>query len=122
MTPYNAEADAKKYSPAELELRSKLERRVALDEVKESLENWVQILDGSTGRPYFWAGTIKREPGWLEKLPRRELCESAKNARPPRGKWQKALEKKMAAKTINLGKGGKAGKGAKPEKKKNPWG
>ncbi len=33
---------------------------------------------------YHKVGTVKREEGWLDKLPRRKLCEAASSKRPKR--------------------------------------
>ena len=49
---------------------------------------------GETGRPYFWVGTIQREEGWLEKLPKRELCELAAKGRPKRSEADRPLQRK----------------------------
>jgi hypothetical protein len=52
------------------------------------------VFSGKTGRPYFYVGKIKREPGWLEKLPKRELCAAAKEGRPKREDIEKPPEYK----------------------------
>lgn len=33
---------------------------------------------------YHKVGKVKREEGWLENMPRRELCDAAKSKRPKR--------------------------------------
>jgi hypothetical protein len=40
------------------------------------------MFSGEAGKDYFEVGTVKREPGWLEKLPKRKLCAQAQKARP----------------------------------------
>jgi predicted heme/steroid binding protein len=79
-TPEKDKALTKK----ELKLRRERELRVAKKRVAEGIQHWVEVFKGETGRPYFYAGTIKREKGWLEKLPKRELCQAAVEARPNR--------------------------------------
>lgn len=73
---------------AELKIRRERDYRMARKKVQEGIEGWARVFKGETGRPYFWVGTIKREEGWLEKLPRRELCEPARDGRPKRGDEQ----------------------------------
>ena len=49
------------------------------------------MFSGEAGKDYFEVGTVKREPGWLEKLPKRKLCAQAQKARPkPKGAGQDA--------------------------------
>lgn len=69
---------------AELKNRRAREMKVARRKVRETLEGWAKTFRGESGRPYFLAGEIVRDEGWLEKLPKRELCEAAKKARPKR--------------------------------------
>jgi len=73
---------------AELKIRRERDHRMAKKKVQEGIEGWARVFSGETGRPYFWVGTIKREEGWLEKLPRRELCKPAMEGRPKRGDEQ----------------------------------
>jgi predicted heme/steroid binding protein len=72
----------------ELKIRRERDYRMAKKKVQEGIEGWAKVFSGETGRPYFWVGTIKREEGWLEKLPRRELCKPAMEGRPKRGDEQ----------------------------------
>ena len=39
-------------------------------------------------------GTIARDEGWLEKLPKRELCDAAREGRPKRADMEKLEESK----------------------------
>ncbi|MBE7182427.1 MAG: hypothetical protein INR71_14690, partial [Terriglobus roseus] len=69
---------------AELKVRREREYRLARKQVRSTLEGWEQLFRGDKNKPYFKVGEIVREPGWLEKLPRRELCEDARKQRPKR--------------------------------------
>jgi predicted heme/steroid binding protein len=71
-------------SKGEKKIRREREMRLAKKRIKDGLDHWRRVFSGETGRPYFWVGDIKREEGWLEKLPERELCEQAKDQRPKR--------------------------------------
>ncbi|WPH03499.1 Hypothetical protein R9X50_00637900 [Acrodontium crateriforme] len=72
-----------------LSTQETMERFRALKEargrVKETLESWAKMFRGDGGKDYFEAGRVVREDGWLQKLPRRGLCEVANNQRPQRG-------------------------------------
>jgi predicted heme/steroid binding protein len=74
----------KPISKAQRKLRRERELRVARKQIEEGIAHWADVFRGDTGRPYFYVGDIKREKGWLEKLPRRELCAHAKEGRPKR--------------------------------------
>lgn len=74
----------KPLSKGELKNRRAQELRAAKKQVKEGLEHWHQLFRGDKGKPYFKVGEVKREPGWLEKLPKRTLCENAEKNRPVR--------------------------------------
>ena len=78
----------KRITKAELKIRRERDYRMARKKVQEGIEGWARVFSGETGRPYFWVGTIKRAEGWLEKLPRRELCKPAMEGRPKRGDEQ----------------------------------
>ena len=71
-------------SKAELKNRHAQELRQARKQAREGLEHWHKLFRGDKGKPYFKVGEVKREKGWLEKLPRRTLCDSAVKARPTR--------------------------------------
>jgi predicted heme/steroid binding protein len=68
----------------QLKIRKERENRVARKRVHDGIDGWAKVFSGETGRPYFYVGEIKREEGWLEKLPKRELCEAAVKSRPTR--------------------------------------
>lgn len=69
---------------SELKTRREREYRLARKQVHNTIAGWAQVFSGAKGKPYFKVGEIIREPGWLEKLPRRELCEAAAKQRPKR--------------------------------------
>ncbi|KAF2799712.1 hypothetical protein K505DRAFT_413535 [Melanomma pulvis-pyrius CBS 109.77] len=73
-----------KLSKAELKNRHSQELRKAKKQVREGLEHWHALFRGDKGKPYFKVGEVKREKGWLEKLPKRALCETAEKGRPVR--------------------------------------
>lgn len=68
----------------ELKNRHAKELRSARKQVKEGLEHWHALFRGDKGKPYRKVGEVKREKGWLEKLPKRPLCEQALKSRPVR--------------------------------------
>ncbi|EMC92170.1 hypothetical protein BAUCODRAFT_38198 [Baudoinia panamericana UAMH 10762] len=59
-----------------------LELRKARRQVQMTIEGWGKMFQGGGGKDYFEVGKVKREEGWLEKLPRRKLCEQAQKQRP----------------------------------------
>lgn len=65
--------------------RRAVELRKARREVQETLQGWAATFRGETGKDYFEVGRVKREPGWLEKLPKRRLCDVAQKGRPKSG-------------------------------------
>lgn len=69
---------------AELKIRRERERRQAKKQVEQTLDGWARMFSGEGGKNYFKVGEVKREPGWLEKLPKRELCARAQKQRPKR--------------------------------------
>jgi len=71
---------------SEVKNRRAQERRRARKEVAEAIDGWAKLFRGDKAKPYFKVGEVKREEGWLEKLPRRKLCEAAEKARPKRKK------------------------------------
>ena len=83
------EADAK-LTKTELKLRKEREKRAARKQVKDTIEGWEKVFRGETGRPYFWAGEIKRDKDWLKKVPERKLCQQAEESRPKRDQNDKA--------------------------------
>lgn len=74
----------KELSKAEVKIRHARELRKARKEVKDGLEHWHVLFRGDKAKPYFKVGEVEREQGWLEKLPKRELCAEAKKSRPTR--------------------------------------
>jgi len=79
--PIESEA-TKSLSKGQLKVKRERDRRVAKKKVKAGIEGWERVFRGETGRPYFWVGEIKREEGWLEKMPLRKLCKVAEEGRP----------------------------------------
>lgn len=69
---------------SELKIRREKDLRVARKKVQDTIEGWAMLFRGDKGKPYFKVGEIVREPEWLEKLPKRELCAKAHKARPKR--------------------------------------
>lgn len=75
------EKDGVKVTAEQKKLREQ-ELRQARKKVKDTIEGWAKMFKGEGGKEYFEVGTVKREPGWLEKLPKRPLCAQAQKARP----------------------------------------
>jgi hypothetical protein len=75
---------AEELTKAEKKIRRERDVRMARKQIKGTLDHWAEVFSGKTGRPYFFAGTIQREEGWLEKLPKRTLCKEAAEGRPKR--------------------------------------
>lgn len=68
---------------AEAKLRREKEHRKARQRVRDTIEGWQKMFSGEEGgKPYFKVGEVVREKDWLERLPRRELCEQARKSRP----------------------------------------
>jgi predicted heme/steroid binding protein len=76
--------DAPKLTSGQIKMQRQQDKRNAMRKVKEGIEGWAKVLRGDTGRPYFWAGTIKRDPDWPKGLPMPTLCDAAAEARPKR--------------------------------------
>lgn len=81
--PIDSPKDAS-LSKRELKIRREQELREARKRVREGIEHWASVFRGETGRPYFMVGRIKREEGWLERIPKRGLCKAAEEGRPRR--------------------------------------
>jgi predicted heme/steroid binding protein len=92
--PVDDQDQAAALSKGQLKVRRERDLRVARKHVNDGIEGWAKVFRGETGRPYFWVGTIKREEGWLEKLPRRELCTLAAQGRPKRSEEDTPLKPK----------------------------
>lgn len=58
---------------------------LARKKVRESVAHWEGFF-GKKSAKYFEVGKVKREEGWLERLPKRELCDAARKSRPKRDK------------------------------------
>lgn len=71
----------KKVSP-ELKARREQALRQARKQVQATIDGWGKMFRGETGKGYFEVGKVVREEGWLEKLPRREICAQAERGRP----------------------------------------
>lgn len=71
-------------SKGQMKTRRERDVRLARKRIVEGLGHWESVFSGETGRPYFYIGKIRREKDWLEKLPKRELCQAAKDGRPSR--------------------------------------
>ncbi|KAK5129474.1 hypothetical protein LTR08_003234 [Meristemomyces frigidus] len=79
--PEGNEIDGRKLTGAEKTAREQT-LRLARKEVRTTLEGWGKMFKGEGGKDYFEVGKVVREEGWLEKLPRRELCAAAQKGRP----------------------------------------
>ncbi|KAM0713858.1 hypothetical protein Q7P37_010820 [Cladosporium fusiforme] len=75
------ELDGVKVTAEQKKLREQ-ELRQARKKVKDTIEGWAKMFRGEGGKDYFEVGTVKREAGWLEKMPKRGLCEQAQKNRP----------------------------------------
>ncbi|KAI4724039.1 cytochrome b5 [Aureobasidium sp. EXF-10728] len=71
-------------SKAEFKKRRERDTRLAKKRVHDTIEGWSRMFKGEAGKNYFEVGKVKREEGWLEKLPKRELCQQAQKQRPQR--------------------------------------
>jgi hypothetical protein len=70
------------YTSGELKAKKEQERRLARKSAHDALRHWVEFFEKSD--KYDRVGFVRREEGWLERLPRRELCEKARKMRPVR--------------------------------------
>lgn len=77
----DAETDAH-WTTAQMEQLRAQELETAKDRAYKALEHWVNFFAKS--KKYNRVGYVKREEGWLEKLPRRELCAPAQKGRSKR--------------------------------------
>ncbi|KAL1582376.1 hypothetical protein WHR41_08878 [Cladosporium halotolerans] len=73
--------EEKEVTPEQKKLREQ-ELRNARKKVKDTIEGWSKMFRGAGGKDYFEVGTVKREPDWLEKTPKRGLCAQAQKNRP----------------------------------------
>lgn len=79
------EAD-KYWTTAEMETLRAEELANAERRAYEALKHWVDFFAHS--KKYTRVGYVKREKGWLEKLPRRKLCNQAQKGRSTRKRNQ----------------------------------
>lgn len=70
------------FTKAELKTLREQERRIAKKKAYDALNHWVNFFGNS--KKYSFVGYVKREEGWLEALPKKELCEQARKGRKPR--------------------------------------
>ncbi|KAK8129643.1 heme binding protein [Apiospora kogelbergensis] len=80
--PLDDPAVDNKYTTAELATLKSQEREEAERKVFEALEHWSNFFARSD--KYHKVGIVRREPGWLEKEPRKKLCDAAQQQRPKR--------------------------------------
>lgn len=67
---------------AELARMRESERDAALVKVDQALRHWTAFFDRNPR--YHRVGFVKRDPGWLDKEPRKTLCPPAQDGRKPR--------------------------------------
>ncbi|KAI7498080.1 hypothetical protein KC367_g5375 [Hortaea werneckii] len=74
----------KKKTRVSPELKSQREQalRQARKQVHATIEGWGKMFRGETGKEYFEVGKVVREEGWLDAVPRREICAQAERGRP----------------------------------------
>ncbi|KAI1388702.1 cytochrome b5 [Hypoxylon trugodes] len=70
------------YPAAELAALKKKELEEAQEKVHEALLHWVRFFENSPKYPKI--GYVKREKNWLDKEPRKKLCDTAAKGRKPR--------------------------------------
>jgi hypothetical protein len=70
------------WSKSELKKLKEQERRDANKKTYDALKHWVDFFGNS--KKYSFVGYVKREEGWPEKEPKKELCEQARKGRKPR--------------------------------------
>ncbi|KAL1634626.1 hypothetical protein SLS58_010621 [Diplodia intermedia] len=69
-------------SPEARAARDERERRSAREKVAAVVDGWARVFSGATGKEYLAVGRVLRDEGWLDRLPRRELCAKAAELRP----------------------------------------
>ena len=82
--PKDDPPDDKTLSTGKLKTRRERETRLAKQKVHDAVAHWGKLFTGASGKNYFKVGEVVREEGWLEKLPKRELCQLAQNKRKQR--------------------------------------
>ena len=53
-----------------------------LQQVEETIAGWAKVFRGETGKDYWEVGYVHRNPGLMDMLPIRPLCEAAAKQRP----------------------------------------
>lgn len=76
----------KHWTTAEMEALRAQELASAKERAHAALKHWVDFFANS--KKYTKVGYVKREEGWLDKLPRRELCAGAQKGRSKRKRSQ----------------------------------
>jgi len=79
--PTDVPAFGEKVTPAQKSAREQALRQ-ARKQVHATIEGWAMMFRGEGGKSYFEVGKVRREDGWLEKLPKRTLCAQAEKNRP----------------------------------------
>lgn len=72
----------KHWTKSELKVLREQEKRQAEKKVYDGLKHWVDFFGNS--QKYSLVGYVKRPADWLEKEPKRELCDLAAKGRKPR--------------------------------------
>ncbi|KAI6784285.1 Membrane steroid-binding protein-like protein [Emericellopsis cladophorae] len=70
------------WTTAQMEEMKKQERAAAEEKTFNALKHWVDFFAKS--KKYHRVGYLKREEGWLDKMPRRQLCAPAQRGRAKR--------------------------------------
>ncbi|KAI2634155.1 cytochrome b5 [Hypomontagnella submonticulosa] len=70
------------WSAAELAALKRQERKEAKEKAHEALLHWVRFFENSPKYPK--VGYVKKEKNWLDKEPRKKLCDVAAKGRKPR--------------------------------------
>lgn len=76
------EVDGQYWTKSELKILREQEKRQADKKVYDGLKHWVDFFGNS--KKYTFVGYVKRPADWLEKEPRKTLCEQAAKGRKPR--------------------------------------
>ncbi|KAI0378341.1 cytochrome b5 [Hypomontagnella monticulosa] len=70
------------WSATELAALKRQERKEAREKAHEALLHWVRFFENSP--KYAKVGYVKKDKDWLDKEPRKKLCDAAAKARKPR--------------------------------------
>lgn len=70
------------FSKAELAAIKERELKEAQEKVYEGLLHWVRFFENSPKYPK--VGYVKKDKNWLDKEPRKKLCDAAAKGRRPR--------------------------------------